>query len=208
MTRYGSEFPEPPWTYAPKEVEAWLTSVAEGARVSKLEAFKNGQAGTLENLEITLDVDAHKTRIVPSNAFTQWLQELTGRGKFESHFEVPVVAELLLHALSAGHYHSVTKISADTETLYDNQDRPKNARATMELLTEATHRATRCDSVGLRLFDDELGDTAATVTIKRVLKKGEHAINVRFEGNVREADFRAFLAYLSKNLNATFVVAS
>ena len=207
MTRYGSEFPEPPWTYAPKEVEAWLSAVVPSARVSKLEAFKDGTAGTLENLEITLDVDAQKTRVRPSNTFTQWLQELTGRAKFESHFEVPVVAELVLKALAQAHYHGITKVVVDAETCYDNPDRPKDVRGTVELLSEASHRATRCDVVRAEVLDDELGETMAVVTVKRVVKKNEHAINVRFEGVVKEADFRSFLSFLSKNLNATFVTA-
>jgi hypothetical protein len=55
MTRYGSDFPEPPWTYAPKEVEKWLTGVTKATRLEKFEAFKNERVGTLENLEIVLD---------------------------------------------------------------------------------------------------------------------------------------------------------
>lgn len=208
MTRYGSEFPEPPWTYAPKEVGEWLSSVARGARVSKLEAFKDGQAGTLENLEIDLDVDVQQTKVQPSSSFLQWLQELTGRTRFESHFEVPAVVELVARALAQGHYHSVTRVVVDDEEVFDNPSRPKDVRALIELLTEASHRATRCDGVEFQVLDDELGDTLATVTVRRMLKKGEHAIRVRFEGVIKEADFRAFLAYLSKNLNATFVIAS
>lgn len=208
MTRYGSEFPEPPWTYAPKEIGEWLNGFAPATRVTKLEAFKNGQAGTLENLEITLDVDAQRTRIQPSNTFVQWLEELTGRARFERHFEVPVVAELLVRALGQGHFHAVTRVVVDAEVCYANAARPKDMRGTVELLTEASHRAARCDAVQLELSDDELGETKATVTVRRILKKGEHDINVRFDGAVKESDFRAFLGYLSQNLNATFVVAT
>lgn len=208
MTRYGSNFPEPPWTYAPKEVEEWLTSVAKGARVAKLEAFKAEGSGTLENLEIVLDIDAKKTRVQPSNQFTKWLQDLTGHARFEAHFEVPVAAELLIRALAQGRFHSVVRVKVDNEVVHDNANRPKDVRSAVELLTEASHRTTRCDAVELTILDDETGDAPAHVTIKRVLKKGEHALGVRFAGEVREEDFRAFLSYLSQNLNATFVVAA
>ncbi len=208
MTRYGSEFPEPPWTYAPKEVEEWLTSVAKGARVAKLEAFKNASVGRLENLEIVLDVDAKKTRVQPSNSFVMWLQDLTGKAKFESHFEIPAMTELVLRALGQGRYHSVVRVKADADVVHENADRPKDTRGTIELLTETSHRTTRCDQVEIEVLDDENGDSPAFVSIKRILKKGEHAIGVRFSGEVPEENFRAFLSYLSKNLNATFVVAA
>lgn len=207
MTRYGSDFPEPPWTYAAKEVDAWVSSVAKGAKVTKFEAFKDQTHGTLENLEIVLDVDAKKTRIQPSNLFTQWLSDLTGRPKFEAHFEVPAAAELVLRALAAGRFHSITRVKVDNEIVHNNPNRTKDIRGAIELLTEASHRTTRCDAIEMEILDDDNGDSPATVTVRRILKKGEHAIGVRFNGEVREEDFRAFLSYLTKHLNATFVVA-
>lgn len=204
MTRYGSEFPEPPWTYAPKEVEEWLTGVAKAARVAKMEAFKNEADHTLENVEIVLDVDAARTRIRPSNAFLQWLRELTGRPQFEAHFEVPAVVELVARALATARFHAITKVVVDGKTEFDHPGRPKDVRGLIELLTEASHRATRCDAVQFYAVDDDVGDTTAAASVKRVLKKGEHAIGVRYEGTVAEDDFRKFLAYLSRNLNATF----
>jgi thymidylate synthase ThyX len=205
MSRYGSDFPEPPWTYAPKEVEAWLTSVAQGAKVSRFDAFRNVADHTLENVEIVLDVDAAKTRISPSNNFLQWMQDLTGRAKFESHFEIPAVAELLARALAKARYHSITKVTVDGRLEHNNAARPKDVRGTIELLTESSHRATRCEAVQFDAVDDEIGDTTAQVTVRKILKKGEHAIHVRFLGAVVEEDFRTFLSYLSQNLNATFV---
>jgi len=207
MTRYGSDFPEPPWTYAPKEVDAWLNGVTKGARVTKLEAFKNEGLHTLENLEIVLDVDAKKTRVNPSSTITQWLQELTGKAKWEAHFEAPAVAELVLKALAAGRYHNVVRLKVDNEAIHNNPNRPKDVKGAIGLLTEASHRTTRCDAIEIEVLDDETGDQPAHVSIKRVLKKGEHAIGVRFVGVVPEADFRAFLSHLSSHLNATFVVA-
>lgn len=205
MSRYGSDFPEPPWTYAPKEVEAWLTSVAQGAKLEKLDAFKNEANRTLENVEIVLDVDAARTKIKPSSAFMSWLRDLTGRVQFEQHFEVAAVAELVVRALAKARYHNVQRITVDGKVEYDRPDHPKDVRGTIELLAEASHRATRCEAVQIEASDDEVGDTTAIATVKKVLKKGEHAIGVRFEGTVVEEDFRSLLAFLSQNLNATFV---
>lgn len=205
MSRYGSDFPEPPWTYAPKEVEEWLTSVAQGAKVSKMDAYKDESRRQLENVEIVLDIDAARTRVKPSSSFMLWLQELTGRIQFEQHFEVPAVTELVMRALAKGRFHGITKIMVDGKVEYENEDRPKDVRGAIEMLAEASHRATRCDAVQVSAIDDEVGDTTAIVTVKRILKKGEHALGVRFEGAVAEEDFRQFLTFLSQNLNATFV---
>lgn len=205
MSRFGSEFTEPPRTYAPKEVEAWLTTVAKGAKVSRFDAFRNESDHTLENVELVLDVDSVKTRINPSTNFLQWMQDLTGRAKFEAHFEVPAVAELVARALAKARYHAITKVVVDGRVEYNNGGRPKDVRGTIELLTESSHRATRCEAVQFNAVDDEIGDTTAQITIKKILKKGECAIHARFEGAVLEDDFRAFLSHLSQNLNATFV---
>ena len=205
MSRYGSDFPEPPWTYAPKEVEEWLTSVAQGARVEKLDAYKNEADRTLENVELILDVDSAKTRITPSSHFMKWLQDLTGRVKFEQHFEVPAVAELVVRALAKANYHSITRIVVDGRKEFERPERPKDVRSTIELLAESSHRATKCEAVEIAALDDAIGETTAVVTVKRILKKGEHAIGIRFEGVVAEEDFRGFLTFLSQNLNATFV---
>lgn len=205
MNRYGSEFPEPPWTYAPKEVDAWLTSVAQGAKIQKLDAYKNESDRTLENVEIVLDVDSVKTKIKPSTTFMSWLRDLTGRVQFEQHFEVAAAAELVVRALAKARYHSITKITVDGKIEYNKPDHPKDVRGTIELLAEASHRATRCEAVQIEAIDDDVGDTTAMVTVKRILKKGEHAIGVKFNGSVVEEDFRAFLSFMSQNLNATFV---
>lgn len=205
MSRYESDFPEPPWTYAPKEVETWLSSVAQGAKVGKMDAYKNESSRTLENVEIVLDVDAAKTKIQPSSAFMVWLRDLTGRQKFEQHFEIAAVSELLARALAKARYHGIHKITVDGKPEYHKPDHPKDVRGTIELLAEASHRATRCESVQLEATDDDVGDTTAVVTIKRILKKGEHAIGIKFIGSVVEEDFRSLLTFLSQNLNATFV---
>jgi hypothetical protein len=205
MNRYGSEFPEPPWTYAPKEVDTWLTSVAQGAKIHKLEAYKNETDRRLENVEIVLDVDAAKTKVRPSNSFMSWLRDLTGRVQFEQHFEVAAVAELVVRALAKARYHAINKITVDGTIEYNRPEHPKDVRGTIELLAEASHRATRCESVLIEAIDDEVGDTTAVISVKKILKKGEHAIGVKFEGTVAEEDFRTFLSFISQNLNATFV---
>jgi hypothetical protein len=205
MNRFDSGFPEPPWTYAPKEVETWLTSVAQGAKVQKMDAYKNEADRTLENVEIVLDVDAAKTKIKPSTTFMSWLRDLTGRVQFEQHFEVAAAAELVVRALAKARYHAINKITVDGKVEFNRPEHPKDVRGTVELLAEASHRATRCESVQIEAVDDEVGDTTAIISVKRILKKGEHAIGVKFDGAVIEEDFRTFLSFLSQNLNATFV---
>lgn len=205
MTLDGSTFPEPPRVYEARTIDAWLASVARATRLSKMEAYKDESSGRLENLEIGLDVDATRTRVQPSDGFVHHLRELTGRGQFEPHFELPAVAELLLRAMAEGGYHSVTRVVVDQEKAHDNAARPKDVRGAVELLTEASHRAARCEAITLEVLDDENGDSPATVTVRRVAKRQQHAIGVRFTGEVREENFRAFLSYLTQHFNRTYV---
>ena len=108
-----------------------------------------------------------------------------------------------LRIRDSGKRYSVRLVDGKVE--YNKPDHPKDVRGTIELLAEASHRATRCEAVQIEAIDDEVGDTTAVVTVKRILKKGEHALGVKFDGSVVEEDFRTFLSFLSQNLNATFV---
>lgn len=203
MTRFESEFPEPPWTYAPKEVDAWISSVSKGAHVSKLEAFKN-PAGRLENLEVVIDLDAEKTRVEPSSTFRRWLEDLTGRATFETHFELAAVVELCMRTLKEGRFRNTVGVWVDEEAAYERNDQYKDLRSTVDLVTEHSHRSTRCDRARVRVGHVSDEDVFAIVDVRRVTKKNERSIGLKFDGDVEESDFRAILTYLSKNLNATF----
>jgi len=43
-------------------------------------------------------------------------------------------------------------------------------------------------------------NSRAVIDIKRIHRKAEHAIDVRFEGNIEKKRFRQFINYLEKNL--------
>jgi hypothetical protein len=208
MTNNGLTPRDAPTSYSPKEMEAWFAAGAKGARVSRMDAFRN-RTGGLENVEIQLDMDAATTRVKPSDAFMGWLRDLTGEVSFDPHFELPAAGELVVRALGQGRFHGVRSVEVDGEVIFKHEERSKDTRGTVDLLTEASHRSTRCDTVKIEAVDDEYGDCRAIVTLKRLPKKNERSIHIRFEGVVQEVDFQAMLSFLRSRLNATFpLVAS
>lgn len=196
---------DPPTTYAPKEIEAWLATDAVGVRVPRMDAFRNA-TGRLENLEIHLDVDSQTTQVRPSERFVKGLEALAGTQRFERHFELPAAAELVAQALAKGRFHSIVHVEADGEVLFEHRERGKTVRETVDLLTEAGHRRTRCDTVVLRAVDDDFGDTACIATLRRDPKKKTHQLHLRFDGEVPEEDFQAMLTILRSDLNQFFPV--
>jgi hypothetical protein len=183
-----------PTTYAPDEIQTWLAAGAAGAQVRRMDAFRNS-TGRLENLEIHLDVDTETTQVRPSERFMKGLGALAGSQRFERHFELPAAAELVAQALAKGRFHSIM-----------HAERGKSVRETVDLLTEAGHRRTRCDTVILRAVDDDFGDTTCIATLRREPKKKAHQLHLRFEGDVPEEDFQAILTTLRKDLNVFFPV--
>jgi hypothetical protein len=194
-----------PTTYAPDEIQTWLAAGAAGAQVRRMDAFRNS-TGRLENLEIHLDVDTETTQVRPSERFMKGLEALAGSQRFERHFELPAAAELVAHAMAKGRFHSIMHVEADGETLFDHAERGKSVRETVDLLTEAGHRRTRCDTVVLRAVDDDFGDTTCVATLRREPKRKAHQLHLRFEGDVPEEDFQAILTTLRKDLNVFFPV--
>jgi hypothetical protein len=110
----------------------------------------------------------------------------------------------VVRALARGRFHGVVRVQVDGEVVYDQAQRPKDVRGTIDLLTEASHRRTNCDEVEIVAVDDQFEDTRAVVTLRRELKKGMHTLRIRFEGNVPEDDFQKLLGFLRERLNTTF----
>lgn len=202
MNRPSERSGQAPDSYTPDAVQAWL-GAGDHTQVRRMDAFRN-PAGRLENLEIHLEVDSKATRVRPSQRFLDDLTRLAGVARFEPHNELAAVAELVVQALAKGRFHGFLRVVTDGEALYEHSDKTKQGREVLQLLAEASNRSTRCDAVTLTAVDDEFGDTRGVAELRKIPKRGEHTIQLRFEGEVPEGDFHAMLAHLREHMDRTY----
>lgn len=198
---------QPPSSYELADVQSWFGETADGVHVRRMEAFRN-QAHRLENLELHLEVDASSHQVAAPDGFRKRLSELIGSDRFEEHFEVPAVAEYAARALAKGGYRGFVHVEADGETVYNRNDHGKDLRTTLQLVTEASHRNTRCQEVRLQAIDDEFGDTRADLRIRKDPKHDRHTIDLTFQGEVPEENFHRILAYLRGEFGNVFQAAA
>ncbi len=198
---------QPPSSYELPDVQSWFAKAADGVRVRRMEAFRN-QAHRLENLEIHLEVDSGSHRVTAPDGFRSRLADLTGSDRFEEHFEVPAVAEYAARALAKGGYRGFVHVETDGETVYNRNEHGKDLQTTVQLVTEASHRNTRCLDVRLDAIDDEFGDTRARLRVRKDAKHSIHAIDLTFQGEVPEENFQRILAYLRNEFSNVFEAAA
>lgn len=197
---------QPPSSYELPVVQSWFSQEAKGVHVRRMEAFRN-QARRLENLEIRLEVDASAYEVTPQDGFRRRLEELAGTDRFEPHFEVPAVTEYVARAMAKGGYRGFVRVAADGETVYERQEHGKDLANTLQLVTEASHRNTRCQQVQLDAIDDDIGDTRARLTVRKDTKYGKHLIDLTFDGEVPEDSFQRILAHLRGEFSNVFAAA-
>lgn len=197
---------QPPSSYELPDVQSWFAKAADGVRVLRMEAFRN-QAHRLENLEIHLEIDTASHRVTPTDGFQKRLADLTGSDRFEEHFELPAVAEYAARALTKGGYRGFVHVETDGDTVYNKEEHGKDLQMTVQLVTEASHRNTRCQDVRLDAVDDDFGDTRARLEIRKDRKRQRHTIDLTFRGEVPEENFQQILVHLRDQFDRVYTSA-
>ncbi len=180
-------YPEPPWTYSPKEVNEWLNAVygMHKCRKSKVEKEKKW----LKNVEIDVDLDVEKEIKEPANLIVKILYELTGREKIEEHFELLPTIEIVLRALfKAGYKKAGIKI--DGKEI--KAEKIKNAikdLAKIKGIKEAKIIA--------------INDGKAIIKISRIHPKKRHSLEIRID-KIKEKNLQKFLIYIRKRLKGKY----
>jgi hypothetical protein len=191
MSRYDSNFREPPWVMgSPKEVMDWIDSSHPSKKKrdeSKLEKK------FLTNLHIKFDFDVKREEIKPSNFFSRIIY-----GKIiEEDFDLLDTAQLILRGLAKAKFKNTAKIVIDGKTFYEHPEKKSDLRKTIEDISEFSSDITKGKNLEITAIHADLEKAIAIIKIKKMHKEKEHSIDIYIKGKIREEVYHIFLNYLN-----------
>jgi hypothetical protein len=193
-------FVNPPWVYSPSEVEKWINATHPDHKVKKSSVGRS-KKNTLKNIEIVLDLDVEKKRIIPSNIFKKILEKITGTKIIEEQFELIPTAELFIRALAQSKFHNMVKISIENKVIYDHPEKKNDLRDTIKLLAEVSSKQNNAAKIQLFANLDVRKKCVADITIQRIHPQKKHSVKIQFKGEIEEDRFHRFLNYLREHLS-------
>jgi len=182
--KYG--YPEPPWSYSPKEVNEWLNAVYGGHECKKCKVERHEK--WLKNVEIDIDLNVEREIKKPSSIVLKALQKIAGYEKVEEHFELLPTSEILLRALhKAGYRKASIKIDG-------REIKAKRIKVAMEEMAKvASDRRMEQASI------HALNDGEAKIRISTLHSKKHHSIEIKIS-RIKEKNLQKFLIYIRKRL--------
>ena len=176
-------YPEPPWTYSPKEVNEWLNAVYGGHECRKCKVEKRER--WLKNIEIDIDLNVERVMKKPTGIFARIMQKIRG-GEMEEHFELVATTEIILRALQkAGFKRAIVKI--DGRNI--GEDKIRRMIEEIAIIEKEAGEA----------FIHAFNDGEARIKISKFHPKKRHSIEARIS-KIKERNFRKFLIYIRKRL--------
>jgi hypothetical protein len=183
---------------APSESYRWakIAYTGEGRGGDK----KKEEAGEelMHNPHVHVELDTKKNAVLPDGDLQRALAKRLELEKTLEGFDIIVTAEKFLRALDSIKFKNVAEIRIDREVIYSHPEKENDVRETIAMLIERGDKWRRARNLRITAIRD--ADSRAVIDIKRIHRKAEHAIDVRFEGNIEKKRFRQFINYLEKNL--------
>lgn len=180
--KYG--YPEPPWTYSPKEVNEWINAVYGKHKCKKSSVSREKK--WLKNVEIDIDLDVEKEIKKPSGGIAKIIGKM-GYERVEEHFELIPTAEILLRALStAGFKKARLKINGD----FLEEERIRKIEEKIAYFAKEEFNK-------VEIHSEKEGKVF--IKISKLHPKKRHSIEIKIE-RIKEKDFQKFLIYIRKRL--------
>lgn len=182
--RYG--YPEPPWTYSPKEVEEWINAGHTRQKCKKAKVERHEK--WLKNIEIDIDLNVEKEIKNPSNVVIKAIEKVVGYRKIEEHFELIPTSEIILRALLKAGFRKA---------------RINGEEIIMKRIKKAMEEIAR--TKGNELEINAIDDGKASIKISRVHSKRHHSIKIKIS-KIRERNLQKFLIYIRKRLHGREII--
>ena len=189
MSRYGSNFREPPWVMgSPKEVQNWM----EASHPSKKKEDKHKfEKQFLKNLHIKFDLDV-PTKIIKSGLF--------GKKIIEEDFELLSTTELILRGLAKAKFRNAAKIIVDKKILYEHPEVKSDLRKTIEDISEFSKDISQGKNVEIIAILNDVYKCTAVIKINKVHNNKEHSVDIQLKGEIRKEIYHTFLNYLNEKI--------
>ncbi|HEC77000.1 MAG TPA: hypothetical protein ENI33_07075 [Thermoplasmatales archaeon] len=182
--KYG--YPEPPWTYSPKEVDEWINAVYGKHKCKKSKIDRNKK--WLKNIELDIDLDVEKEIKKPSSNVEKIIKKITGYEQIEEHFEIIPTTEILLRALSSAGFKKV-KVRINGDFLEEEKIRKVVEKIAGFVKKEGLNE--------IEIHSEKEGKVS--IKISKIHSKKKHSIEVKID-RIKEKDFQKILIYIRKRL--------
>ena len=194
MSRYDSNFREPPWVMgSPKEAFDWI----EASHPSKKEKEDNKtHKKYLTNLHIKFDFDVKRKEVKPRS----FLLRILGRISIEEDFELFPVTELILRGLAKAKFRNTAKIVVDGSILYEHPEKKSDLRKTIDDIGEFSKNIIAGKQVEITAILSDVEQAIAVIKIKKIHKSSEHSVDIQIKGRIKEEIYHIFFNYLNEKI--------
>jgi len=200
MSRYGSDFKEPPWVIgSSNEVMDWIEATHPSKKSEKDREKKNDRH-LLKNLHVQFDFDVKQRRVKPSNTFSKFFLKIIRREIVEEDFDLISKIELIMRALAKAKFRNIGKLIVDRKTLYNHPEEKSDLRKTIDGIGEYSNEIKDGKFVEITAILSEIEECTAIVTIKKIHSKKEHSVDIQFKGEIERELYHTFLNYVDRNL--------
>ena len=194
MSRYNSNFREPPWVMgSPKEVMDWMDATHPKKTNKKEEDFDKKY---LNNLHVKFDFDVNQ-KIIDSKGF---FSRIFNRKIVEEDFNLISSTKIILRALSKAKFHNTSKIMVDNIILYEHPEKKSDLKKTIKIVDDFIEELKNGKSVEITALFDDVVKCSAIINIKKIHQLDEHSVNIQIKGKIRKEIYHTFLNYLQEKI--------
>lgn len=195
MSRYDSNFREPPWVMgSPKEVMDWMDASHPGKKKKDDHRYEKQ---FLNNLHIKFDFDVDKKEIKSKCTFCKAVGLFV---KIEEDFELFETAELILRGLAKAKFKNTAKIVIDGKILYEHPEKKTDLRKTIDDIGEFSNGISKGKKLEITAILADVEKCTAIIKINKIHSKNEHSVDIQIKGKIRSEIYHTFLNYLNERI--------
>ena len=194
MSRYDSNFREPPWVMgSPNEVMNWMDATHPSEKDKRDHKKKQD---FLNNLHIRFDFDVKRTEIKSPNFF----RRLVGIKMIMEDFKLLPTAELILRGLAKAKFRNTAKIVVDGKILYEHPEKKSDLRRTIDDISDFSDEINNGNNLEITAILSDVEKSTARIIIKKIHSKKEHSIDILIKGKIRRDIYHIFINYLNEKI--------
>ncbi len=200
MSRYGSNFKEPPWVIgSSREVMDWNEAVSGSKNKSKKLHKKSERY--LKNLHINFDFNSINEEIIYNNFSGKIISKIIGKKQIKEDIDLFEKAELVLRGLVKAKFRNAVKILVDKNEIYFHPEKTADLRKTIEILRSNKNNFKNPNSIEMTVILQDVKKCTVETTIKKIHDIKKHTVEMYFNGEIREDLYYSFLNYINDNVD-------
>ena len=182
----------PPWVYGPSEVKEWIDASYPSKKDKKK---KEKESEMFWNPHVSVDVKGDKK--ILSHPLLRFFLKPFGLERVEEGFDCVDVAQRFLRGFAKAGFKNVFEVKVDGEVVYSHPEKRYDVKQTIGFLEGFLGK--NYVEVELRVVFDE--GCEATISIRKIHARKNHAVKVFFDGRIEKERVSRFLNYVKEHLD-------